>query len=87
VKRLIDSPMRTVAVEAVDEILVLVVDVEAAVAPVIVVRLLLAKSLHSVVHITRYGTASGVQVRSSLHLLWVHCDRVVWIHFLGEVFS
>lgn len=78
-----DSPMRIVAVEAVVEILVLVV----VAAAVVVMRRLLAESLHSVVvHVARDGTAAGVDVRTSLHLLWVHClpERVhgmVLVHF------
>lgn len=68
--------MRIVAVEAVIEIFVLVV-----VAPaVVVMRRLLAKSLHSVViHVARDGTAPGVDIRTSLHLLWVH-GLPEWVH-------
>lgn len=78
-----DSPMRIVAVEAVVEIFVLVV----VAAAVVVVRGLLAESLHSIViHVARDGTAAGVDVRTSLHLLRVHClpERVhgmVLVHF------
>jgi hypothetical protein len=60
--------MRIVAVEALDEIFVLVV--VATVAAVVVMRLLLlAKALHSVVHIARNGTAARIHIRTSLHLL------------------
>lgn len=79
-----DSPMRIVAVEAVVEIFVLVV---VAAAAVVVMRRLLAESLHPVViHVARDGTAAGVDVGTSLHLLRVHGlpERVhgmVLVHF------
>lgn len=73
--------MRIVAVEAVDEILVLVVD--AAVAAVVMRLLLLAEALlHSMVHVTGNGTAAGIDIRTSLHGLSIHCDGMVLIHFL-----
>lgn len=73
--------MRIVAVEAVDEILVLVVD--AAVAAMVMRLLLLAEALlHSMVHVTGNGTAAGIDIRTSLHGLRIHCDGVILIHFL-----
>jgi hypothetical protein len=76
--------MRIVAVEALDEILVLVVVVVVTISTVstmIMMRLLLllSKTLHSVIHIARYGTAARIYVRASLHLLSVHCDGVIHI--------
>lgn len=77
-----DSPMRIVAVEAVVEIFVLVVA-----AAVVVMGRLLAEPLHPIViHVARDGTAAGVDVRTSLHLLRVHClpervHGVVLVHF------
>lgn len=77
--------MRIVAIEAFDEILVLVVvDVVINVATIamVMMRLLLAKSLHSVViHVVaRNSTASRVDIRTSLHLLCVHSHGMVLIH-------
>lgn len=75
--------MRIVAVEAFDEILVLVVVAAAAVATMIVMRLLLLSvALHSVIHVARNCAAARIYVRPSLHLLSIHCDRVILIHFL-----
>lgn len=71
--------MRIVAVEALDEIFVLIVI--AAIIAVIVMRLLLwPKALHSVIHIARNCAAAWVDVRSSLHRLRVHGYCVIRIH-------
>jgi hypothetical protein len=60
--------MRIVAIEALDEILVLVVD--ANISAMIVMRLLLlSKALHSMIHVARYGTAARIYVRTPLHWL------------------
>ena len=77
----INSPMRIVAVEALDEILVLVVDVPTIASMIVMRLLLLPKALHSVIHVAWYGTAAGVDIRTSLHLLCVHCDGVIWVHY------
>ena len=53
-----NSPMRIVAVEAVDEIFVLVVAISTISAVIMMRLLLLTESLHSVIHIARDCSAS-----------------------------
>lgn len=50
--------MRIIAVEALDEIFVLVIVVVAAIAVIVMGLLLLSKALHPVVHVTRYRPAT-----------------------------
>lgn len=76
-----NSPMRIVAIEAVVEIPVLVV--ATTVASMVMWLLLLAESWQMpMVHVARNGATAWDDVRTAQHLLCVHCNCVILIHFL-----
>jgi hypothetical protein len=74
--------MRIVAVEALEILVLVVVDISTVSTMIMMhLLLLLSKSLHSMIHVARYGTAARIYVWPSLHLLGVHCDGVIGIHY------